>query len=123
MSLFLIFHFIIHPLLRDIVWILAKNNPANFLDVLYVIFTVGIVIIGIIVTVFVAGSTAKNAKERLDIDAALEEYFEERDERNPYMDMDMSDVEVDFSRLSTKAKLILTSQSFLMPELLIRAAQ
>lgn len=109
-ALFLVFHFVIHPLIRDIVWILSHNDPEEILDALHTMVTVGIVIVGIIVTVLAAGITAKNAQDRLDMNAVLERYFAQSGQNNPYRDMDMSDAEVDFSKLSTKAKLVFDRQ-------------
>ena len=100
----LLFHFVVYPLIKDAIWIFAKEDPSQLVTDLYGIIVTVIVILGIVSTIIYAGYHAKVSKDYLDVNALLAEHFSE--ERNPYMDMDMNDVQVEFSKLGTEAELI-----------------
>ena len=104
--IFVIFHFIVHPLIKDLVWIFARKDPSALISGLYITFTCLIIVAGIVGTAAFAAISAKKSKENLDVNALLEQHFENLQQRNPYMDMDMNEAEVDFSKLSTRATLI-----------------
>jgi hypothetical protein len=64
----------------------------------------------------------KMARDRFDLNAILADYFAAEEQFDPYANIDLSDADVDFSKLSTNAKLVLKERYSHNPGLHIKAA-
>ena len=111
----LTFMYIIHPLFEDLVWIFAKKDKTEFLQKAFNVGFNTILIVGIVATVACGLISMKMARDRLDLNAILADYFAAEEQFDPYANIDLSDADVDFSKLSTNAKLVLKEKVLSQP--------
>ncbi len=103
-----LFNLLVFPLIEDVVQFFAAKDQKERLDDIKLALSGLIVILGLIGTVIYPIYVAVAATSNLDINQAMADYYEELGDPDPYQNIDMSDVSVEYSDLRTKCTLTYT---------------
>ena len=96
------FYILLFPLVEDVVQFFSDVDRKEWLDDIKLTISGVIVVLGLIATVVYPTYVAIAATANLDVNKALADYYEELGDPDPYANIDLSDVQVDYSDLRAK---------------------
>lgn len=104
------FYILLFPLVEDVVQFFSDVDRKEALDNIKLTISGIIVVLGLIATVVYPTYVAIAATANLDVNEALADYYEKLGDPDPYANIDLSDVEVDYSDLRAKCTFDYTGE-------------
>lgn len=103
---YLLLNMIVFPLFQDVVWFFSWDELDAKLENIYTKILLGVVALSLVAAVVYPIYSVSHAKATMDTNEILAAHFEEREQENPYENVDLSNAKVEYSKFATKANVV-----------------